>query len=163
MKSLVITRPQPIRIAALLTLVVIVTWAAVNANLSDFGVLAYPALIALQTAREWSWRLEVGGQKLHERQGIGPPRDIDWKKVEAVLMPDSAWWRINPVLKVDGAPNIQMTAGEDIDAVIRLAQKKRKPIVGDPASISLVRSLTPWIVLLAFACLLLGFQLSGVS
>ncbi|WP_370326798.1 hypothetical protein [Euzebya sp.] len=163
MKALVITRPPQIRVAAMLTLVVIVSWAAVNADLSDFGVLAYPAIVALQTVREWSWRLEVTTRGLHERQGVGAPRDIDWKAVDAVIMPDAAWWRINPVLKVEGAPNIQMTATEDVDAVIRLAQQKRKEIIGDPASISLTRSLTPWVVLLCLACLLLGAQIAGAA
>lgn len=163
MKPLVITRPQPIRAAAALTMAVIVAWAALSRDLSDFGVLAYPAIVALQTAREWGWRLEVSTTGLHEKQGIGSPRDIQWSKVESVMMPDSAWWRINPVMKVEGAPSIQMTAAEDVDAVIAMAQRKRKPIVGTPESVSLIRSMTPWIILLGLGCVLLGSQLAGIS
>lgn len=151
------------RAAAALTLAVILAWAALNGDLSDFGVLAYPAIIALQTAREWGWRLEVSARGLHERQGIGSPRDISWSSVESVVMPDAAWWRINPVIKLDGAPSVQMTAADDIEAVIALARRKHKPLVGTPESISLVRSLTPWVILLGLACVLLGAELSGAA
>ncbi len=161
MQPLVLTRPQPIRLASAATLAVIVAWAATSADLSDFGVLAYPAIIALQTAREWGWRLEITPRGLNEKQGIGPARDIDWKNVEAVLMPDSTRWRVNPTLKVNGAPNIQMTAGEGVEEVVRMAMQKRKEIVGTAESISLTRSLAPWMVLLGLAFLLLGIQLAG--
>jgi hypothetical protein len=163
MEPLVITRPQPIRVAALATLAIIIAWAAVSADLSDFGVVAYPAIIALQTVREWGWRLELNPRGLHEKQGVGPARNVEWKAVEAVIMPDSAWWRVNPVLKVDGAPNIQLTASEGVDEVIRTARQKRKEIIGTAESISLVRSLSPWLVLLGLACLLLGVELAGAG
>lgn len=163
MQPLVVVRPQPIRVASAVTLAVIIAWAALSADLSDFGVLAYPAIIALQTAREWGWRLEVGPTGLHERQGVGGPRDIAWADVTAVLMPDAAWWRINPVVQVDGAPNIQMTAGDGVDEVIAAALRKRKEVIGSPESISVVRSLAPWIVLLGLACMMLGLQLAGVT
>lgn len=163
MKSLALTRPQPIRLVALATLAVIIAWAAATADLSDFGVLAYPAIIALQTTREWSWRLDVTAKGLHERPGIGPARDVPWKSVESLLMPDSKWWRINPVIKLDGGPNIQMTASEGFDQVVALARRRNKPIVGTVESVTLIRSLAPWVVVLGFAILLLGFQLSGVG
>ncbi len=161
MQPLVLTRPQPIRLASAATLAVIVAWAATSADLSDFGVLAYPAIIALQTVREWGWRLEVTPRGLHEKQGIGSAREIEWKQVAAVIMPDSAWWRVNPVLKLDGAPNIQMTATDGVQEVVRMAMQKRKEIVGSPESISLPRSLAPWMVLLGLAFLLLAVQLTG--
>ncbi len=163
MRPLVITRPQPIRLAAGLTMAVIAAWAALSRDLSDFGVLAYPAIVALQTAREWGWRLEVSKSSLHERQGIGSPRDIKWDQVSELLMPDAAWWRINPVMKVEGAPSIQMTAAEDVDAVIALAQRKGKPIIGTTDSVSLLRSLIPWIILLGLGCVLLGAELAGLG
>jgi hypothetical protein len=163
MQPLVLVRPQAVRVASALTLAVIVAWAALSADLSDFGVLAYPAVIALQTAREWGWRLEVGPGGLRERQGVGGTREIAWTSVTAVLLPDSAWWRINPVLQVEGAPNVQMTAGEGVVEVIAAAQRKRKELVGTVESVSLIRSLTPWLILLGLASLMLGLQLSGVT
>lgn len=163
MQPLVVVRPQPIRVASAMTLAVIIAWAATTADVSDFGVLAYPAIIALQTAREWGWRLEVGPGGLRERQGVGGTREVDWGSVTAVLMPDSAWWRINPVLQVEGGPNIQLTASEGTADVIAMARRKRKELVGTVESISLARSLTPWMILLGLACLLLGLQLAGAA
>jgi hypothetical protein len=163
MDPVVLVRPTPVRAASALTLAVITAWAALNQDLSDIGVLAYPAIIALQTAREWLWRLEVSSRGLHEKQGVGGPRDIDWADVQAVVMPDSAWWRINPVVKVDGAPNIQMTGAPEVADVIAIARRKRKDVLGDPASVSATRTLLPWLVLLALAGTLLAAELAGVS
>ncbi len=163
MEPLVLTRPQPIRVAAMATLAIIVGWAAISADLSDFGVLAYPAIIALQTAREWGWRLEVTSKGLQEKQGVGPLREIKWSAVDAVIMPDSAWWRVNPILRVEGAPNIQLTAGEGVDEVIRAAQQRRKTIIGTVESVAIARSLAPWMVLLGLSCLMLGLQLTGTG
>lgn len=154
-------RPLPLRIAAATTLVVIVAWAAVRGDTSDFGVIAYPAIIALQTAREWLWRLEVNRRGVYEKPGVGPAREIDWKSIDAVLMPNSAWWRINPVLRVTDGPNIQMTAMPDIEVVFELAVKKGKEVEGSADSVTMVRSLRLWLVLLALACLLLGAELAG--
>jgi hypothetical protein len=66
-------------------------------------------------------------------------------------------------MKVEGAPSIQMTAAEDVDAVIALAQRKGKPIVGTTESVSLLRSLIPWIILLGLGCVLLGAELAGLG
>ena len=103
----VLTRPLAMRVVAASTLVVIIAWAALSGDTSDFGVVAYPAIIGLQTAREFLWRLEVNAKGMHERPGIGPAREISWKAIDAVIMPNSTWWRINPadcafVVKGDG-------------------------------------------------------------
>lgn len=163
MEPIVLVRPLPVRITAAVTLAVITGWAALNADLSDIGVLAYPAIIALQTARELLWRLEVTPKGLHEKQGIGAPRDLEWAKVEAVVMPDSTWWRFNPVLRITDAPNVQMTAIPEVIEVIEMARAKRKEIVGSPASVSLVRTMLPWIVLLILASILFAAEVGGVS
>ncbi len=126
-------------------------------------MLAYPAIIALQTAREWLWRLEVSTRGLHEKQGIGAPRTFDWSKVEAMVMPDTAWWRINPIIRIKEAPNIQLTATPEVTEVIQMARSKRKEIVGDPGSVSLGRTLLPWIVILALACVLFAAEVTGVA
>ncbi|WP_341251871.1 hypothetical protein [Euzebya pacifica] len=159
----VLTRPLAMRVVAASTLVVIIAWAALSGDTSDFGVVAYPAIIGLQTAREFLWRLEVNAKGMHERPGIGPAREISWKAIDAVIMPNSTWWRINPVLKVIEGPNVQLTAADDVDAVIDMAVKKGKTIVGSADSVTLVRSIAPWILLLGLACLLLGAQLAGAA
>ncbi|AXV06376.1 hypothetical protein DVS28_a1685 [Euzebya pacifica] len=159
----VLTRPLAMRVVAASTLVVIIAWAALSGDTSDFGVVAYPAIIGLQTAREFLWRLEVTAKGMHERPGIGPAREISWKAIDAVIMPNSTWWRINPVLKVIEGPNVQLTAADDVDAVIDMAVKKGKTIVGSADSVTLVRSIAPWILLLGLACLLLGAQLVGAA
>ncbi|CAN5339543.1 hypothetical protein BH23ACT9_BH23ACT9_35020 [soil metagenome] len=156
----VLVRPLPVRIAAAATMVLITGWAVLHRDLSDFGVIAYPAIIALQTAREWMWRLEVTRKVLHEKQGVGGARDIEWAKVEEVIMPNAAWWRLNPILKVDGAPNIQLTYTEGLDDVLRLAQSKGKPRVGSAESITLNRSLRLWIILIALSSVLFGSELA---
>ncbi|HUG86078.1 MAG TPA: hypothetical protein VMM13_16060 [Euzebya sp.] len=159
MKPIVLTRPLPVRVVAAATLAAITGWAALSRDLSDFGVLAYPAIIALQTAREWLWRLEVTTKGLYEKQGIGAPRELSWAKVEAVLTPEAAWWRVNPVLKIAEAPNVQMTAAADVGKVIDMARAKRKEIIGRPESVSVSRSLAPWVVLLMLAVLLLSAEI----
>ena len=163
MQPLVLVRPQPLRLASAATLAVILAWASLSADISDFAVLAYPAIIALQTAREWWWRLELTPKGVHERPGVGAARTVPWTSVTAVLMPDAAWWRLNPVLQVDGAANVQMTAGDGVAEVIAAARQKRIPVVGTAESISLVRSLTPWLILLGLACLMVGLQLASRS
>ena len=44
-----------------------------------------------------------------------------------------------------------------------MAVKKGKAIVGSADSVTLVRSIAPWILLLGLACLLLGAQLAGAA
>lgn len=163
MDRVVLLRPTPIRAVSAATLAIITAWAALNRDLSEIGVLAYPAIIALQTAREWLWRLEVTTRGLREKQGIGGVREIDWRDVESVVLPDAAWWRINPVLKVRDAPNVQMVGVPELAEVIAIARHKRKDVVGDPASASLARSLAPWLVLLALAGVLLSAELAGLG
>ncbi|MEE8602912.1 hypothetical protein [Euzebya tangerina] len=163
MKTLTVSRPQPIKILSILSLGLIIAWAASTGEVDRFGVLVYPAIIGLQTAREWSWQLTVTAAGLHERQGIGSPREFTWSQVESVIMPDSAWWRINPVLRIAEAPNIQMTAAEGTDAVLKLAQRKGKPIEGSIESISVGRSTLPWAILLGLTLMLLAGQLSGAA
>lgn len=158
-----LTRPLQLRIVSATTLVIILAWAALNGDTSTFGVLAYPAIIALQTAREWLWRLEFSKQGLEERPGIGPVRAMKWADIEAVLMPDAAWWRLNPVLKVARGGNVQLTAMADLDVLLELAARKRVAVEGSAASISLNKSLLPWVVLLALASLMLGAELAGAT
>jgi hypothetical protein len=160
-QPLVVVRPPALRAVALATLAVIVTWAALSGDLGGIGVIAYPAIVALQAAREVGWRLEVGSTGVRERQGVGGTRDIPWSRITAVLMPDSAWWRVNPVLQVDGGPNVQLTAGEGAVEVVAVARRRGVEVVGSPGSIALVRSLGPWVLLLGLACLLLGLRLAG--
>jgi hypothetical protein len=163
--TVTLTRPLLIRVLAAVALAMILTWAVLVGDLSAFGVLIYPAVMALQTAREWLWRLEVSKRTLHERQGIGAPRTVEWSSVDRVLMPDSKWWRLNPVLEVSTGPNIQMTAGDDEDVamVIAIARRKGKEVVGTPESITMLRSIALWVVLIAFAALLLLAQLLGLE
>ena len=156
-------RPLPMRIAAASTLVVIVAWAAVRGDFGEFGVIAYPAIIALQTAREWLWRLEVSRKGVYEKPGVGPARTIEWSSIDAVLMPNANWWRINPVLRVTDGPNVQMTAMDDVDIVFDLAVQKGKEVIGSADSVTMVKSVLPWIVLLALGSLLLGAELAGRS
>lgn len=163
MEPVVLVRPAPVRVASAATLAIITMWAALNRDLGEIGVLAYPAIIALQTAREWLWRLEVTTRGITEKQGVGGVREIEWSAVTQVLLPSAAWWRVNPVLKVDGMPNVQMVGIPEVAEVIAIARHKRKEVVGDPGSISLARSLFPWLVLLALASVLLGAELAGAA
>lgn len=163
MHPIVIVRPLPVRAVAALTLALMVGWSALNADLSDVGVLAYPAIIAVQTAREWLWRLEVTSKGVHERQGIGAPRDILWKQIDAVLLPDSTWWRVNPALRVTDAPNVQLTPVAEIGDVIAFARSRHIQVVGRPTSVSLVRTLLPWVVVLLLASALLYAEVVGAS
>lgn len=158
----VLTRPPSIRYASAATLAVIIAWAAITDDPGSFGQLAYPAIIAIQAWREFNWQLEASSKGLFEKAGFGPSREIGWDAVDGVLMPDSAWWRLNPILVVRDAPNVQMTAGDPaIKEVLELAVRKGKPVEGTEASVTLTRSLLPWIVLLSLSSLLLGAELAG--
>lgn len=161
--TIVLSRPLPLRVAAATTLAIIVAWAAVSGGSEGFGTIAYPAIIGLQAAREFLWRLEVSKAGLVERPGIGPTRTLKWNEIEGTIMPNAVWWRINPVLKVANGPNIQMTAGEGIAAVLEIAASRRRPVEGDVSSISLAKSLLPWFVLMALGSLLLGGAVAARS
>jgi hypothetical protein len=160
-EPLVVVRPPVIRYTAAATLAIIIAWAAISPDRTAVGVLAYPAVIALQTAREWGWRLEVGQRGLRERQGVGGTREIPWKQVTGVVLPDAAWWRINPILQVEGAPNVQLTASDQTLAVIEAARRKGRPLTGTVDSVSVGRSLTLWAILLGLASLLLGAEIAA--
>ena len=154
--TVVLQRPLPIRVAAAFTLTLIIAWAALSGGSEGFGTFAYPAIIGLQTAREFLWRLEVSKQGIREKQGVGPTRELTWKQIEQAVMPDAVWWRINPILKVAENPNIQMTAGDGVMEVLDLVRARRREIVGNPSSITMRRSLLPWLILMVLASLLLG-------
>ena len=161
MPSILVTRPQPIRVLSLTSFAVVIAWAASTGDANTFGTLAFPAIVGLQTVREWRWSLQVRDEGLYERQGVGPDREIPWEKVVRVIMPNAALWRLNPILEIDGAPNVQLTAAETADAAIRAVVRHGKPVEGDASSITLGRSLTLWVVVLTLATVLLVAELAG--